>query len=282
MNNIKKYVSLAKRYPTQPFNEIFAYLPFDKENGETWETPYEHLSRITKDEDWHFNRPEFRVKYKQSFPILTNYLNYTFLRAQELNLISFSEDGDKACFNTGLQTKDEKDIYALFFRNKEAKKYKAPDWTLYTFVDSYSTKLNPYKPLPDLPTYISDHSALVFDTTLDIEINTEHIVDQNGERLPKVLQTNRRLAMTALQGSIESLKSKVLRNYKVAIPHWYEGKLQLLLPLNLTDDNQADVALVIDKDKERNIYRATTILTMDMAYIDARLITRPDREWLNP
>lgn len=58
--------------------------------------------------------------------------------------------------------------------------------------------------------------------------------------------------------------------------------MQLLLPLNLTDDNNADVALVIDKDKQRNIYRATTILTMDLAYIDARLITRPDREWLNP
>lgn len=278
----KKYGSLTKRYQDQPFGDIFAHFPYDGENGETWETPYEHLARLAKDEDWHFNRLEFKAKYKQQFPILTNYLNYTFLRAQELNLISYSADGDKACFNTGLQTKDEKDIFALFFRNKEATKYKAPDWTLYTFVDSYSTKLNPYKPLPDLPTYIKDPADLVFDTTLDLEINTEHIIDQNKDRLPTVLQANRRLAMTALNGSIESLKSKVLRNYKVAIPHWYENKMQLLLPLNLTDDNNADVALVIDKDKQRNIYRATTILTMDLAYIDARLITRPDREWLNP
>lgn len=278
----KKYTSLTKRYPEQKHIEIFAHFPYDSENNETWETPYEHLARLTKEEDWHFNRAEFKAKYKQKFPILTNYLNYTFLRAQELDLISYSSDGDKACFNTGLQTKNEKDIFALFFRNKEAEKYKAADWTLYTFADSYSTKLNPYKPLPELPTYIRDHSDLVFDTNLDIEINTEHIIEQNKERLPTVLQANRRLAMTALNGSIESLKSKVLRNYKVAIPHWYEGKMQLLLPLNLTDDNIADVALVIDKDKERNIYRATTILTMDLAYIDARLITRPDREWLNP
>jgi hypothetical protein len=279
---VKKYSSLTRRYADQPFPEIFAFFPYDGANGETWETPYEHLSRLSKDEDWHFNRPEFRGKYRQTFPILVNYLNYTFLRAQELNLISYSSDGDKACFNTGLQTRDEKDIFALFFKNKEAVKYQAPDWTLYTFVDSYSTKLSHYKPLPDLPTYISDHSDLVFDTTLDIEINYEHIIDQNKERLPTVLQTNRRLAMTALGGAIESLKSKVIRNYKVAIPHWYEGKIQLLLPLNLTDDNNADVALVVDKDKIRNIYRATTILTMDLAYIDARLITRPDRDWLNP
>lgn len=279
---MKKYSSLIKRYPDQSHEEMFGHFPYDRANGETWETPYEHLARLAKDEEWHFNRAEFKTKYKQQFPILTSYLNYTFLRAQELNLISYSTDGDKACFNTGLQTRDEKDIFALFFRNKGATQYKAPDWTLYTFVDSYSTKLSPYKPLPDLPTYISDHSDLVFDTTLDIEINYEHIIDQNKERLPAVLQTNRRLAMTALGGSIESLKSKVLRNYKVAIPHWYEAKIQLLLPLNLTDDNNADVALVVDKDKVRNIYRATTILTMDLAYIDARLITRPDRDWLNP
>jgi hypothetical protein len=279
---MKTYTSLTKRYPDQLHTEIFAHFPYDGNNGETWETPYEHLAKLTKDEDWHFNRNEFKTKYKQQFPILTNYLNYTFLRAQELGLISYSSDGYKACFNTGLQTKDEKDIFALFFKNKESSRFKVPDWTLYTFADSYSTKLEPYKPLPDLPTYISNPADLVFDTKLDIEINTEHIIDQNKERLPAVLQTNRRLAMIALSGSIESLRSKVLRNYKVAIPHWYEGKMQLLLPLNLTDDNQADVALVIDKDHERNIYRAITILTMDLAYIDARLITRPDREWLNP
>jgi hypothetical protein len=96
------------------------------------------------------------------------------------------------------------------------------------------------------------------------------------------LLTNKRLALTALNGAIDSLKSKVIRNYKVAIPHWYDKKMQLLLPLNLTDDKIADVALVVDKDKDRNIYRATTILPMDLAHIDARLITRPDREWLNP
>lgn len=150
------------------------------------------------------------------------------------------------------------------------------------FADSYSSKLNPYKPLPDLPTYINNPVDLVFDTTLEIEINTDHIVEQNKERLPKVLQENRRLATTSISGAIESLKAKVIRNYKVAIPHWYDGRVQLLLPLNLTDDYIADLALVVDRDKERNIYRAVTILTMDLAYIDARLITRPDRDWLNP
>ena len=270
------------RYVGQPSNEIFADFPFSREKGETWETPFEHLARLAKKEDWNFQKAEFKTRYKQKYPILVNYLNYTFLRAQEINLISYSSDGDKACFNTGLQTKDEKDIYGLFYKNKRAQKFDAPEWTLFTWADSYSPKLNPYQPIPDIPTYINEASDLVFDTKLDIEVNFEHIIDHNKDRLPPVLQTNRRLALTAIMGAVESLKSKVIRNYKVAIPHWYEGHVQLLLPLNLTDDHTADVALVVDKDREQNIYRAKTILTMDMAYIDARLITRPDKEWLNP
>jgi hypothetical protein len=278
----KIYSSLTKKSKEQAVETVFAHFPYNGMNNETWETPYQRLAALAKQEDWHFHKAEFTKKYNQKYPILVNYLNYTFLRTQELDLISYSDDGDKACFNTGLQTENEKDIFALFFRNKGASQYQAPDWTLYTFADSYSAKMAPYGKLPEIATYITDISDLVFDTNLRIEINTEHIIETNKERLPEVLRENKRLALTALSGAIESLKSKVMRNYKVAIPHWYDNKMQLLLPLNLTDDKEADVALVVDKDKQRNIYRAVTILPMDLAYIDARLISRPDRGWLDP
>jgi hypothetical protein len=134
----KIYSSLTRRSKDQPFEEIFAHFPFESANGETWETPYKRLADLAKREDWHFHRQEFRVKYKQNYPILTNYLNYTFLRAQELNLIFYSSDDDKACFNTGLQTENEKDIFALFYRNKGAVQHQSPDWTPYIFADSYS------------------------------------------------------------------------------------------------------------------------------------------------
>lgn len=264
-----------------PLN-VFAHFPYDNKSEERKDQPYARLASLAKEENWNFNNQEFISKYRSKYPILINYLNYTFLRVQELGYIVYSEDGDKACFNTGLQTKNDKDIYALFFRNKQADIHNSPDWTLYTFVDSYSQKLAPYTELPPIATYIEDASDLVFDTKLEIEINMEHIVDKNKERMPELLQQNTTLARHALEGAIKSLKSKVIRNYKIAIPHWYDGKMQLLLPLNLIDENVADLALVVDKDKERNIYRATTILTMDWAYIDARLITRPDRDWLNP
>jgi len=90
------------------------------------------------------------------------------------------------------------------------------------------------------------------------------------------------LARNALEGAIRQLKERIKRNYKLAVPHWYNNKVQLLLPLCITDDNTADVALVAEKDLERKKYMIRTILTMDMAYLDARIICTPDRHWLNP
>jgi hypothetical protein len=43
---------------------------------------------------------------------------------------------------------------------------------------------------------------------------------------------------------------------------------------------RADLALSVDRVGD--VYRAATVLTLDMAYNNARLIARPDRVWLEP
>jgi len=75
-------------------------------------------------------------------------------------------------------------------------------------------------------------------------------------------------------------------NYKTAVPVYYAARnsINLLLPLCLNDigsadEHHADVALVISKQPSGN-YQAETILTLDMAYLDSRLICRPDSDWL--
>lgn len=277
---MKTYKALLKRFPDQNPDEVFAHFGWDGEAGENWESPFERLSQLAP-EQWDFNSPHFKRR-NQRFPILTNYLNYTFLRVQELGLIAYSGDGNRGCFNTGLQTPQGKDIFVTFYRNRDASRRNQPDWTWFTFAESYSNKLDSFRPLPEIATYVTDASDLVFDTSYEIDINFEHIVDKNADRLPEVLRSNPALAIVAIRGAVERLKDRVLRNYKIAIPHWYEGRVQLLLPLNLTSDDKADLALVADRDKSTRLYRIRTILSMDMAYIDARLITRPDREWLNP
>ena len=52
----------------------------------------------------------------------------------------------------------------------------------------------------------------------------------------------------------------------------------IILPICLTKKAAADLALVIEK--ENGVYRASTCLTLDMAINNARLIAKPDDEWL--
>lgn len=74
---------------------------------------------------------------------------------------------------------------------------------------------------------------------------------------------------------------RIKRNYKTAIPHFYDGKIQFLLPLCFrANKSEALGALVVNKNE--NIYEAHTILSLDQAYNNARLLAKPDREWLNP
>lgn len=76
------------------------------------------------------------------------------------------------------------------------------------------------------------------------------------------------------------IKKKVSTNYKLAIPQYYEGKIQLLLPLCLgTDNGKPDLALAVTKLE--TCYQGHTCLTLDMAYNNARLIAKPESNWLS-
>lgn len=87
--------------------------------------------------------------------------------------------------------------------------------------------------------------------------------------------------MDTLYGSLSRAIKKVEWNYKTAVPMYdpVHNKCNFLLPLSLVDIDTVDVALLVE-DKG-NSYLAHTILTLDMAYCNSRLITRPDSEWLN-
>ena len=85
---------------------------------------------------------------------------------------------------------------------------------------------------------------------------------------------------TFLKGAIDNARQRVRRNYKTAIPQYYQGAVQLLLPMCLSAPGKADLALVVSHHGD--FYRASTCLTLDMAYNNARLLARPDRDWLHP
>ena len=78
------------------------------------------------------------------------------------------------------------------------------------------------------------------------------------------------------------MKKKVAANYKMAVPQYYSGKIQLLLPLCLVDPNKPDLALVVSKNSVGNYYQGHTCLTLEMAYNNARLNAKPESNWLQP
>jgi hypothetical protein len=81
-------------------------------------------------------------------------------------------------------------------------------------------------------------------------------------------------------GAVQLAKKKIESNYKVAVPQYYQGKIQFLLPICLLDMEKVDLALAVTK--QNGYYTGNTCLTMDMAYNNARLIAKPGDEWLNP
>lgn len=92
---------------------------------------------------------------------------------------------------------------------------------------------------------------------------------------------NARKLVERFRSAINVARNKVQWNYKTAIPIYYpkRDKISLLLPLCLVNDDVVDLALVVSKGSSG--YLAETIYPLDWAYKCARLICRPDSDWLN-
>lgn len=105
------------------------------------------------------------------------------------------------------------------------------------------------------------------------------------DQLKKYIKNNETLLrdlVDGLKNAVEVAKKHCKWNYKTAIPTYYprNNSVSLLLPLCLSNDNsRADAALVIERLDNGN-YQGQTILTLEMAYLDARQICRPNSEWL--
>ena len=85
-----------------------------------------------------------------------------------------------------------------------------------------------------------------------------------------------------MKNALETAIKRANWNYKTAIPQYYptHDSTSLLLPLALKDERTIDLALVVEKQASGN-YQGHTVLPLAWAYSNARLITRPDSDWLS-
>lgn len=235
----------------------------------------EFLSSLAEPEEWDYKN----TASPHTKPILRNYLTYTYKRVAEEKKITVTADEELSCMNTGLITSKQEPIYALFEKNKldGSRQY----WHFWKFSRRGEWDLNKIPSLPEMAHYFTDPSVLVFDTRKDLRVNVEHVIADNLDRFPDALRGMNPFGLQNLvKGAIDTATERVKRNYKTAIPQYYQGTIQLLLPLTLLDPAKADLALVVERFPD--FYRGATCLTLDMAYNNARQLARPDRDWLSP
>ena len=232
------------------------------------------LAALAEPENWDYQSSPSNQKK----PILLNYVRYTYSRLSEEGKIELSGDGQFSVFNTGLVTVNQEPIFALFGKNAIPERQ---NWFLLKWVRKGEHDLVKFDRLPDMAHYFDKPEVLVFNCSKDLRANIEHIIADNKARFPAPYGTMDDYALqTFLKGSIDNAIERVRRNYKTAIPQYYRGKIQLLLPLCLGSPQRADLAIVAED--HGSFYRASTCLTLDMAYNNARQLARPDRDWLAP
>lgn len=180
------------------------------------------------------------------------------------------------------------------------------------------TLVSEFNGMPPVAHYFNEVTDLLYDTRIGVpKLDIQHIIIERVERLPlefvkanaphnfDVLNPNcmsgdeKRNYFDSLRKAIEedsysyrqmtnriedALKISIERvkwNFKSAIPMYYprKDKMCLFLPLCLVKDNEVDVALVVEKTSSGR-YLGSTIYELNWAYKCARLVCRPDSDWL--
>ena len=280
-----------------------------------WESRLQTLVAMAEQERWTYSS----VPSTSPVPVLDAFVRFTFIRVHEQQRIA--EVDKLACFNTGLLTPSQEEIFGVFRlsdrydpTSPESKANKK--WFLTKWARSGERVLTDFPELPRLASYWTSPSELIFDPQLQVQPNLDHIIRDNLNRFPVELggflgtdgvpqdvdtvpdieaeasvpvgideseadepETTVPLATrNALEGAIKHSIRLAQRSYRVAVPQYYRGRIQLMLPLYLRESGNPDLALTLERHGDW--YRAATVLYPDWAYRHARLLSRPNSEWL--
>ena len=269
------------------------------------------LGRLA-DEAHYENRTFTIYPSKVSHPILKNYLENTFYQLVHQGKIFINEDEEKMLFNTGLIDASFNELFLVCdivpHSSKDSlfrQEYRSPE--VYKSSNRVFCNYSRNVPLP-VATFYENPGDLLFNWEIaqrpgGINIADEHIFRDNMNRInlglrdpairfnfenPHDVARCRQMFEGALKASLELSK----RNYKFVAPQFWPatGKLQFLMPIYLEgvqeikSEQSRDVlppTVALSMELVHGQYIGTTILTLDMAYQNARLIARPDGFWLD-
>ena len=248
--------------------------------AEKYNQKLEMLARMAQPEKWTYKR----IQDKDPYRILRNYIQYTYNRLDEEGKNISSADGKYRCMNTGLLTVYNQEIVAIFAVNEMSGKQ---PWFFNGFfkeTDKFFT--TNFSELPPLADYCNNVKDLIYDNTLELNMRKEHIIDDNFDRFIEAGYNSKELINVLLDAAKVTLEKKLKRNFKLALPFYYhntetgENKIQLLAPLYFPGA-PVKLALVLNKIKSsaKEYYEGVTVLPVEWAYMNSRLIVKPDEEW---
>lgn len=296
----------------------WAYIPFKSgsdEFGNTFPSALDELTGMALPEKWFFGE---EPPPSRPYPILANYLRYTFYKLKIDGKVV--ENRDWATFNTGLVDELFDPIYALFQRNdRETPPWKFSAFCVPGKGPAGKQLTSIFAPLPPPAHYFSSMHDMLLDTSQEIHVDYEHVILDGVERdrfpfeflvqfsprgfdlidYRKLPSPEREEYLKRLRGAIDNdlrctrmiknrledakvLAEKRTRwNFKTAIPQYYPrlNIMSLLLPLALVDDEKVDISLVVTRNPSGS-YQGRTVLPLNLAYMNARLVCRPDSDWL--
>ena len=241
---------------------------------------FELLAKMAQPEIWTYKK----VKDTDPYRILRNYFYFTYDRLEEENKILVSNDGEYCCMNTGLLTIYDQEIIALFKKNNNAGGL--PWFFVGFFKETDKQFITHFSQIPSMASYFDNVNDLIYDSSLELNLKKEHIIDDNIDRFIEAGYADKGLISVLLDAAKGTLEKKLKRNFKLVLPFYYyntetkEHKIQLLAPLYFPGA-PVKLALVMNKVKSNanEYYEGITVLPVEWAYMNSRLIVRPDEEW---
>ncbi len=151
-----------------------------------WDDRIAQLAGMAEPERWTY----VTVPDESPLPVLDSYLRYTFLRLHEEGKVT--ETDALACFNTGLLTPDQEEIFGIFsvserFDPGRPHAYDNKKWFLKSWARSGDRILTTVPALPALASYWTDPSELIFNPAQEVRPNIDHILRENLTRFPTEL-----------------------------------------------------------------------------------------------
>lgn len=241
---------------------------------DVFKSTIEKLSQIAEDEPWTFDSNEPNA-------ILVKYIFNTFKRCHSQKKLLYSKNDEYCCFNTGLLTPNGNDILCVFAKNNRTGENIQP-WFLKFFVDKTERKyMDLFSKVPELATYTDNYEELYFNPNYEIVISTDHILDDNWERIKAVVPLSKTVVKSLMLGVIEETKIKIRRNIRLVVPQYYNNQIMYLLPIRIPIEEEQFVTMALAAElTQTKQYRANTIFTKEMAYEKARLLMKPESNWL--